>query len=67
MVNDIVRDHDQLNDEFRGYAHNKCNLQAKSNCVPMYAYNFSKYGNHLFITILAKKVKIKVFCWTDEN
>ena len=25
---DIGRDHDHLNGKFRGYAHNKCNLQA---------------------------------------
>ena len=34
---DIVRDHDHLNRKFRGYAHNKCNLQAKNTFVPMYA------------------------------
>ena len=27
---DIVRDHDHLNSKLRGYAHNKCNLQAKN-------------------------------------
>ena len=29
MSEDVVRDHDHLNGKFRGYAHNKCNLQAK--------------------------------------
>ena len=54
MNNDIVGDHDHLNGKFRGYAHNKCNLQAKNNFVPMYAFNSSNYDNHLLITKLAK-------------
>ena len=49
MGEDVVRDHDNLNGKFRGYAHNKCNLQAKNNIVPMYAFNSSNYDNHLFI------------------
>ena len=64
---DIVRDHDHLNGKFRGYAHNKCNLQAKNNFVPMYAFNSSNYDNHLFITKLTKKVRLKVLTKTDEN
>ena len=67
MDGDIVRDHDHLNDKFRGYAHNKCNLQAKNNFVPMYAFNSTNYDNHLFITKLAKKIRIKVLPKTDEN
>ena len=61
---DIVRDHDNLNGKFRGYAHIKCNLQAKNPrsgvnaniFVPIYAFNSSNYDNHLFITKLAKKM-----------
>ena len=53
--------------KFRGYAHNKCNLQAKNNFVPMDAFNSSNYDNHLFITKLAKKVRLKVLTKTDEN
>ena len=64
---DVVRDHDHLNGKFRGYAHNKCNLHAKNNCVPMYAFNFSNYDNHLFITKLAKKIRLEVLAKTDEN
>ena len=64
---DIVRDHDHLNDKFRGYAHNKCNLQAKNTFVPIYGFNSSNYDNHLFITRLAKKVRLKVLTKTDEN
>ena len=67
MGEDVVRDHDHLNGKFRGYAHNKCNLQAKNNFVPMYAFNSSNYDNHLFITKLAKKTRVKVLTKTDEN
>ena len=67
MGEDIVRDHDHLNGKFRGYAHNKCKLQAKNNFVPIFAFNCTNYGNHLFITKLAKKVRLKVLTKTDEN
>ena len=63
---DIVRDHDHLNGKFRGYAHNKCNLQAKNTFVPIYAINSTNYDNHLFITKLAKKIRLKVITKTDE-
>ena len=64
---DIVRDHDLLNGKFRGYAHNKCNLQAKNTFVPIYAFNSTNYDNHLFITKLAKKFRPKILTKTDEN
>ena len=46
---DVVRVHDHLNGKFRGYAHNKFNLQAKNTFVPKYAFNSTNYDNHLFI------------------
>ena len=64
---DVVGDHDHLNDKFRGYAHNKCNLQAKNNFVPMYAFISYNYDNHLFKIKLAKKIRLKVLTKTDEN
>ena len=56
MGEDVVRDHDHLNGKFRGYAHNKCNLQAKNTSVPIYAFNSINYHNHIFITKQAKKI-----------
>ena len=53
MGDEIVRDHYHLNGKFRGYAHNRCNLQAKNTFVPIYAFNSTNYDNHLFITKLA--------------
>ena len=64
---DIVRDHDHLNGKFRGYAHNKCNLEAKNNFVPKYAFNSTNYDNHLIITKLAKKNRLKILTKTDKN
>ena len=48
---DIVRDHDHLDGKFTWYAHNKGNLQ----------------DNHLFVTILAKKIRLKILTKTDKN
>ena len=67
MDGDIVRDPDHPNSKFRGYAHNKCNLQAKKKFVPLYAFSSTNYDNHLFITKLAKKIRLKVLTKTDEN
>ena len=67
MGNDIVRDYDHLNGKFRGYAHNKCNLQAKNTFITIYAFNSTNYDNQLYITKLAKKIRLKVLAETDEN
>ena len=71
MDGDIVRDHDHLiddlNGKFRGYAQNKCNLKAKINFVPIYAFKSTNYNNHLLITKLAKKIAVKVLTKIDEN
>ena len=67
MREDIFRDYDHLNGKFRGYAYNKCNLQAKNNFVPIYAFNSTNYDNHLFITKLAQKIRLKVLTKSDEN
>ena len=36
-----------INGKFRGYAHHKCNLQAKNTFVTIYAFNSTNYDNHL--------------------
>ena len=35
--------------------------------LPIYAFNSTNYDNHLFITKLAKKIRLKVLTKTDEN
>ena len=67
MGEDIVRDNDHLTGKFRGNAHNECNLPAKKIFLPIYAFNSTNYDNHLFITKLAKKVRLKVLTKTEEN
>ena len=67
MGNEIVRDHDNLNGKFSSYAHNKCNLQAKKTFLPIHAFNSTNYDNHLLITKLAQKIRLKVLTKTDEN
>ena len=64
---DFVSDHDHLNGKFRGYAHNKCNHQAKNCFVPLFANNPTNYDKHLFTTKLATKVRLKVITKTYEN
>ena len=67
MGEDIVRAHDHLNVKFRGYAHNKFKLQAKNNFVTNNAFNSTNYDNNLFITKLAKRIRLKVLSKTDES
>ena len=39
----------------------------KKNFVPLFVYNSTNYNNHLYITKLAKKIRLKVLTKTDEN
>jgi hypothetical protein len=55
---DQVHDHDHLTGEYRGAAHNKCNLLArKDKFVPVFFHNLFNYNAHLFIKTLAMKFK----------
>ena len=66
MGEDIARNHDHLNGKFRGYALNEYKFQDKNAFVPIYAFNSTNYDNHLFITKLAEKIRLKVLTKTDE-
>ena len=55
-----VRDHDHFTGEFRGAAHNGCNLMVQYRMIiPVIAHNLSKYDLKLFIRDLMK--------YTDGN
>ena len=50
-----MRDHDHLNEKYRGAAHSKCNLKArKINFIPIYFYNRSKFDVHLIFEKLVE-------------
>ena len=51
MSDDVVIHHDHLNGEFWGFAHNRCNLEAKNTFVQMYAYIVSNSNNHQFVSL----------------
>lgn len=55
MLNyDKVKDHCHLTGEYRGAAHNECNLNYKiSNFFPIFFHNFSAYDCHLFVKELS--------------
>jgi hypothetical protein len=56
MPSDKVLDHDHLNGDFLGVAHNRCNLarreQLKLTC---FAHNFSGYDSHFLIRAINKQ------------
>jgi len=66
-----VRDHDHFNGEYRGAAHDKCNINCKKpRRIPIIFHNGSNYDNHLFIKALAeygKNKKINIIGKTTEE
>lgn len=65
-----VRDHCHLTGEFRGMAHNSCNLNYKfPQFVPIFIHNLSNYDTHLFIKMLRldDKTKIEVIPNNEER
>jgi len=52
-----VRDHCQLTGDYRGAAHNDCNLKCKiPTFYPIFIHNLSEYDAHLFIKNLGGKI-----------
>lgn len=66
---EIVADHDHFTGQYRGPAHNVCNLNAKScKFIPIIFHNLSGYDCHLFITELSKVVgRINLIPKTKEK
>ncbi|XP_037806202.1 uncharacterized protein LOC119600179 [Lucilia sericata] len=54
LDNDRVADHCHLTGEYRGPAHNKCNLEYQiAKFIPIFFHNLSAYDCHLFIRELS--------------
>ena len=66
----IVIDHCHFTGNFRGYAHQNCNLNFKSpDFIPVIAHNSSKYDSHLFIKELCNYpgVEVKFIPMNEET
>ena len=66
---DKVRDHCHFTGEYRGAAHNKCNLRCrKPRILPVIFHNLQGYDAHLFIKQLAKlEGKLECIPCTEEK
>jgi len=63
ILSDKVKDHCHLTGNYRGPAHNTCNInvtQKQSNFIPFVFHNFSNYDCHMFFKKLVDKKKDKV-------
>ena len=74
ILSDKVRDHCHLTGNYRGPAHNTCNINVKqkdSNFIPFTFHNFSNYDCHMFfkklVDLKKDKVKFKIIPKTDEE
>ena len=55
LINDKVRDHCHFTGQYRGAAHNSCNLQCRKPMIlPVIFHNLQGYDAHLFIKQLAR-------------
>ena len=69
LRDDKVRDHCHFTGQYRGAAHNKCNLQCRKPMIlPVIFHNLQGYDAHLFIKQIAKlKGKLNCIPSTEEK
>ena len=74
ILSDKVRDHCHLTGEYRGPAHNTCNINVKqkdSNFIPFAFHIFSNYDCHMFfkrlVDLKKDKVKFKIIPKTNKE
>ncbi|CAH0551589.1 unnamed protein product [Brassicogethes aeneus] len=64
----IVRDHNHLNGQFRGYAHQVCNLNYKNTfTVPVVFHNLTGYDSHFIIKDLTNFSRISLLPINKEK
>ena len=62
LKDDRVRDHDHFTSEYRGPAHNECNLLSrKPNKIPVFFHNLKGYDGHLIVKAVDNEIK-KINC-----
>jgi hypothetical protein len=71
-VSDKVEDHDHLNGEYRGPAHNSCNLNYnhKNYKIPVIFHNLKGYDSHFIIQAITReayKRKVSVIAQNSEK
>lgn len=69
MITSRVRDHNHYTGEFRGIAHNKCNLLLKkSKFIPVFFHNLGGYDERLFLRELGNSPGyVKCIAKNEEN
>ncbi|KAJ8974519.1 hypothetical protein NQ317_000322 [Molorchus minor] len=64
----IVRDHCHLTGDFRGFAHNQCNLNYKNSFViPVVFHNLGGYDAHFIIKELAQRSRVTLLPINKEK
>ena len=67
LWDDRVQDHCHITGQYRGAAHNKCNLNYQlPNFIPVFAHNMSGYDAHLFMRSLGLDEE-KIDCITENG
>ena len=69
LLSDKVRDHCHFTGQYRGAAHNSCNLQCRKPMIlPVIFHNLQGYDAHLFIKQLAcLPGELNCIPWTEEK
>nr|CAH7736483.1 unnamed protein product [Callosobruchus chinensis] len=66
--NIVVYDHDHFTGDFRGFAHQACNLNfRKLFVVPIVLHNFSNYDGHLVVRNIAKRGRVSLLPINKER
>ena len=69
LETDKVRDHCHVTGEYRGAAHSKCNLKARTNYkIPVFVHNLKGYDAHLLFTAMGEvEGKLDVIATNTEK